>query len=33
MFLVGGLGSNLYLIQYLQMKLKSQIDIKQPMSG
>ena len=33
LFLVGGLGSNRYLGEFLRDKLKGTIDVKQPMAG
>jgi len=33
LFLVGGLGSNLYLSKFLQTKLGSVIQVKQPETG
>jgi len=33
MFLVGGLGTNKYLYQFISQKLRGQIDVKQPESG
>jgi len=33
LFLVGGLGSNQYLLQYLQKELRSGVQLKQPYSG
>ena len=33
MFLVGGLGTNKYLYQFLSQKLRGDIDVKQPESG
>lgn len=33
LFLVGGLGSSLYLSKFLQAKLKSVIEVKQPEEG
>lgn len=32
-FLVGGLGSNLYLAKYLKENLQPLIDVKQPETG
>ena len=33
MFLVGGLGTNKYLYQFLSQRLGREIDVKQPESG
>jgi hypothetical protein len=33
MFLVGGLGTNAYLLQFLEKNLRGQIEVKQPASG
>jgi hypothetical protein len=33
MFLVGGLGTNIYLFEFLQKNLSGQITVQQPASG